>query len=465
MASQFFNHKQAFFQAPDLAGHTFEYERIHAPTDFVFLSNHRSTIEHEFNELYASLKKLENKAINREYWLFCYQTCYMLKTYYDTYSPEKAAEYSALLTLIERESEGKQSPPSKHLSLVEKIHRDLDYLIKLPFSSLKIRNALGNASAYRLSSRFTLLTLKEMLLIARQFQLLDMLEKILGRHINISILDAPLGIYNALSVGIFAARFVMNSLMLIKHVFFPVELEKALPMVERLYGEVGKRHYHLLNDGIWSTVNGLTNYAHLSSNYAGSLLLGFLVFDGLLLSFELYLLEEEYAIKKREYELYRDPLTQGSTDWIMVNAQIEQLERSTENTRMALRFYIGAAISLFSSFSLALLLAPAVLVPFCYLAGNIAIAMYLSGGAYGVYKEKCLILKQEEKIHSLHVDDARENVQDAWEDLRFIMIKNTVAPFIILGAYTINFPAAVILTLAYMAYESGCDYLSVPSLK
>ena len=35
------------------------------------------------------------------------------------------------------------------------------------------------------------------------------------------------------------------------------------------------------------------------------------------------------------------------------------------------------------------------------------------------------------------------------------MVKNTVMPFIILGAFTLSVPAAAVLTLAYTAHERG----------
>ena len=79
----------------------------------------------------------------------------------------------------------------------------------------------------------------------------------------------------------------------------------------------------------------------------------------------------------------------------------------------------------------------------------------MSGAQYGEYKEKCLVVEQQKTNTGDVTTEARKDVQTAWDNLGFAMAKNTIAPLVILGAFTINFPAAILLTLTYMAYESG----------
>lgn len=466
MTSPFISYKSAFFKKSfNYPNQTMGDVQNVGNVDFVFLSNHLGTIEHEFNELYAALKI--NGENRRQFWLFCYQLCHMLKTYYATYSPEKAEEYTKLSEGIARRIDKIKEPVVPELSFSDKVNRDINSLKTLPFSSARLRDTAAKATMQRISTRFTMLTLKELLLMARQYHLLDMFEKLFGRSVNIDILDAPLGIYNALSVGIFTIRFSINMAMLLKHVFNPVGPENELTMIERLCVELKKRHYQLVNDFVWTIVNALTNYSayfHIAAPLATTLMAGFLAFDASWLSFTLYLVELDYLKKLNEYQAYKTTLAPGSFQWLMANDQIEQLERSTEKMRMTLRFYIVAASLLVGSLTAAFLLVPAALVPVCFLVSNLAVAMYLSGHLYGAYKEKCLIVEQNKVRKGFDLFKAPEDVKDAWDDLVLTMLKNTVVPFIIISAFTISVPAAVALTVAYVASQSGCDYLSKTSV-
>jgi hypothetical protein len=129
--------------------------------------------------------------------------------------------------------------------------------------------------------------------------------------------------------------------------------------------------------------------------------------------------------------------------------QLRQLESDTEKTRALLQFCLMAAFIMVASFSAAILLAPPALVPVCFFICNIAIAMYLSCEQFGVYRQKCMI-QQQEPNQSLQQD-----VDNAWFDLQQTMLKNTLMPFVIIGAFTLNVPLAIGLTLAYIAYEQG----------
>lgn len=466
MTSPFFQHKKAFFETNKLAPRTINDVLNKTNVNFAFISNNRESIEHEFNQLYAALN---NNGENREeFWVFCYQTCFMLKTYYESYSPEKAAEYSSYLDLIVKQVSNPvlDEVVDDELSFLGKIDRDIQALKKIPFSSAKLRDLAAKATMQRISTRFTMITLKESLLVARQLHVLDLFEKLTGRAVNIDILDAPLGIYNALSVGIFAIRFTINITMLLKHVLYPVGSENDLTKMERLYVELKKRHYQLVNDSVWMFVNALTNYSayfNIAPPLAAALMVGFLVFDACWLAFALHLVELDYVEKKREYEAYKNT---GITpaELSMLHDQIEQLERSTENKRMMFRFYIAAASLLVASLAAAFFVLPAALTPVCYLVCNLAVAMYLTGHLYGVYKEKCLIADQTHAKKGLDIFKANQDVEDAWDDLVSTMVKNTVAPFIIIGAFTVSVPLAVVLAAAYVASQSGCDYVSKASL-
>ena len=457
---------------------------------------------------------------------------------------------------------------TKKTPLWDKFSSDINELAKIPFHLSKQRDLAGDANMQRLSTRFTLITLKLSLLSARELHLLDSVEWMMGRPFNLTILDSPLGVYNALSVGLSGLRLLVNIADIIQ---LTLKDDKKRSMSDRFYEGVKKHHYQMVNDAVWTVVNGLSNYAeyfHIPAPIPNLLMLGFTVFDVLWLNYALLLEKQAYDIKTQL--LKNNP------------HELERLERSHEKTRFALFFYIIAACLMLVSFTAAFLLFPPALLPVCFLVCNIAIAMYLSGDKFGAWNEAHLILKQNDQsnsedngsvlsvfasvsraIHWLGVrhfelmdycfsfekprkvdplntedvvldkcglintlinpktatadelkllsqnrasyvlfeskvyyidslfnvteekttdikqlkaifpkdpgdcrdaskDDLTKIVsltgptpQGALDDLVFTMAKNTIAPFIFLGAFTVSVPAAIGLTVAYFAYEQG----------
>ena len=457
MSISFVQDKIAFFQVPEIAAGGINSVRAHfnegnIDKKFKFLSDNRGSIEHEFNELQACLKK--NGKNRDEFWLFCYYTSFLLQTYYETYNPEKAEDYRKACESIERRFTNSSAEPTPEKSMLDMFNQDLIEVMSTPFNVGKLRKLLGQMNMQRLSTRFSLLTVKQWLLMAQQWDLLDSLQNMLGCSINIAILDAPLGVYNALSIGLCGLRFLLDIGKLVEHTCFPVgkegEQENELTFGERASVEFNQHYYHMANDSIWTIVNTLCNYGFVAAPVANALLAGFTVFDIFWLNYLLIQVDADYAIKRNELNAYKATCTENSAAWLMTEEQLQQLERSAEKDRMELMFYLVAACIFESGLLAAFILAPPALMPVCLLICNVAIAMYLSGDKYGVYREKCIISEQEpENIKAL------SDINDAWDDLTGTMLKNTVMPFIFLSAFTVSVPAATLLTLAYIAHERG----------
>lgn len=456
MPSPFVEDKRNFFNQVNDNSSLDGVRALATTHDFRFLTRHRGSIEHELAQLQAVLNnESENQ---RAYWFYCYYTASMLKNYYDTYSPgcPNAIKYSALCDRIKARFQGPVTLPKKD-SLLKTFFNDLSELPTTFFSTTKLRNLSGKSNMQRLSTRFSMITVKQSLLLANQYHFLDQLERLMGRQVNIAILDSPLGVYNALSVGLFGFRFLLNLAMMLKHTF----TENSLSMGERFFEELKKRHYQMTNDLIWGVVNGLSNYAayfHIAASVANYLMIGFTVFDVIWLGYLLYMTDQDFALKRAEYTEYMNDLEENSPEYLFEQKKLDQLELAHEKARSEVVFYLIAANILLSSFATVFLIAPAAFVPLCFLVCNIAIAMYLSGSQYGEYKEKCLVVKQQ-KDRGLDVStQAMQDVQKTWDNLCFAVAKNTIAPLVILGAFTISFPAAILLTLTYIAYE--CGYLT-----
>ena len=451
MPSPFVDDKQMFFQSVDQL--TIDQVSVRAKgKDLSFLTMHRQSIEHEFNNLNAVLKTNEDKYLKSLLYMAS-----MLKNYHDAENVTgiEAIQYSELCDAIKKRIAGQAVVLPNKKTLVETFARDVSDLSLIPFSNEKLRKLSGKANLQRLSTRFSMITVQQTLLLANQYHYLDSLEVLMGRQVNIAILDAPIGVYNALSVGLFGFRFLLNLSMLLKRTFTPVD---GLTMGEVFNDEFKKRYYQMTNDLVWGVVNGLSNYAtyfHIAAPVTGYLMIGFTVFDIIWLYHLLDQTDRNFLSKKQEYLEYQALLEKDSPEYLMVQKQLDQLALDHEKARSEVVFYFVAAIIFLSSFTTMFLFAPAALVPVFFLVCNIAIAMYMSGAQYGEYKEKCLVVEQQKTNTGDVTTEARKDVQTAWDNLGFAMAKNTIAPLVILGAFTINFPAAILLTLTYMAYESG----------
>ena len=362
----------------------------------------------------------------------------------------------------------------------------------------KIRNGLSYTHIYRIHFVFCRLAVKYSVLMARELQWLDKFDKVMGSHTDVdrmvAIINSPAAVFNGLSVGVPAARLLIDLGKFFKHTFIPTDAEKLLTMSERAYHEFIKRRCDIANDLVWTTVNGLSNYAYyfkLSGPVAAWLTAGFLIFDMSLLTYRLHLAEQEYELKRAQYEGERDlwmrKLGQASNleetnrinrHIVMLNEQLKQLELSRLTTRYTYLFNVAAAGILMGGFSASLLLATPVAVAVCYLICTLAVAMYLSANVYGKYKEKSLVLAQcerEEKfvmLNGLQVTQrspsmllALREAKEARNDFILTMIKNTMMPMLVVATFAVCWQAALVFTALYLSYEMFGGYFKKPDTR
>lgn len=377
-------------------------------------------------------------------------------------------------------------------SLGTKFNNDFSYVLNIPFDRKKQRVLATNINMQRLSTRFTLLTLNQLLTLASQNHMLDNVQWLLGRPLNLAILNAPIGVYNALSVGIFATRFLINMTDILQDTFTLEKGEDKLSFdasfkkkSDRFFEGLKKHHYQLANDVVWGIVNALCNYSsyfRIPSPVTNYLMLGFTVFDLSLLNLELFLENQHYKSEKEllmnanRLEIFDQAYNEKKATLIdpqqlkdldeyyeVRNKQLnnplrlEDLDLKHEKDRSELLFYIAGASLMLASFTVGFLFLPPAYLAGCFMMCNISFAMYLSGDKFGEWKMTHLKLTQD-LAKKVDRTSSEKKVQEAWDDLGFTLAKNAIAPFIIIGAFTVSSPAAVLLTAAYMAYE--CGYLT-----
>lgn len=456
--------KQGFFSinAPE-TGLAYAQKRA-SQQEYDFLARHRTMIEQEFNDLFNALK---NKPDNHEsFWLYCYYLSLMLHSYYQAYGKRSHAnKYNAFAKDIAHFYEHKTFPSNAVVKQwQEQLKHDLGELASTPRHVEKIRDWVAFTNITRMQIVFSRLAIKQSLVILQGSHLLELIDAFLGKPTDVggmmSMLDAPTGVFNVLSVGVFVARFALNMGMLLKHIFIPNDAEKKLPLGERFTQELAKRHCDMLNDLVWGTVNGLTNYAsyfNISAPVANWIMAGFLLFDVSLLFYRKRLAEQSYMLKKEQYEQEIKELDLGSPSRVLLEAQLAELERNWQATNATYWFNVSAALLLMTGFSASLLLANPVAAPVCFLVCAVAIAMYISGDLYGNYHEKHLLLQQAEQEgrDSTH---AYKALQEARSEFITSMVKNTVMPMLIMGVFAVSWPAALALTVLFIGYESTKGY-------
>lgn len=387
----------------------------------------------------------------------------------------------------------KQIVPAEEIkTMSQKLLEDLSDFASTPEHLSKIKSWVGFANAHRLLLVFSRISWQQSITLARQLDWFNQLED-MGLYFNLERINYPNHLFNILSVGLFAIRFLMNAAMVIKHTFFPSKAEQGLTADQRFWQELEKRHWVMVNDLIWAIINGLSNFApylNIAAPTANWLLAGFLVFDVLWMGWRYYVEEQAYFAKKKQYDAeiieleeeiqqYLDEINQNDLEpdkgqalraqmqqlenqIYTLNEQLEQLEIHRYGTNWETLFNVAAALLLMVGFSASLIFMTPILIPICFLLCNMAIAMYLSADKFGAYMKADLVYKKDVEHERLCA--STQATQEAWDIFVMSMVKNTVMPVIIMGLFAVCWPAALTLTLVYIAYECGNGYLNYPLL-
>ncbi|CAM2733180.1 hypothetical protein [Legionella worsleiensis] len=208
----------------------------HADTvGYTFLLKNKQLLETEFSEMFRILQKQRNKN-NEIFWLYCYYCACLLEAFHSAYSqPDQMEEYAQIKILIKDRLHNKTKPKESDAPFIDSLMNSFlggfHRLVNSPFHVAQIRDYVGYANLCRIYWAFCRLTLTQGLTLAKDMHLIDKLDVILGTHTDvdkiISVFKAPIGVINYFSVGFFIIRLMIDGGMLIKHTFFPSELEEG----------------------------------------------------------------------------------------------------------------------------------------------------------------------------------------------------------------------------------------------
>jgi hypothetical protein len=543
---------------------------------YAFLLKNQKALEEEFTQMWSVLQQ-ESVEDREAFWLYCYYCSSLLESFHLAYGQEgKAARYSKIKQQIKDKLKGVFTADAAEAEFIKSMYKSFidgfSSLAKAPFHISQIRDYVGYSNLCRIYWAFCRLTLTSGLRLANSMELISKLDAILGTHTDvekiISVFEAPISVINYFSVAFFLMRFAIDGGLLIKHTFFPSDLEKGaasgcdisllddfpgpatleqyrnsyllvpstedenelilfyIPKIgnaerlnlkdklkfkqdilkmlkedrsvrltaddvrklvtnetdvqhspetttawERFKHELYKRHCNFANDLVWATVNFLTNFNTLvgiPGPIAAAITSVFLCFDVAMNLYKCHLAKKEYLTKRSQYEMekadYKNPAKfqhlsyeQRLMHIDMLDKQLLELEINYK-TKEATFYYSAAAASLLMiGFTAAMLFNPGLIVVAAFFVCTLAVAMYLSTGAYEKYAEKGLRLEQAE-MTGKNLALARKEYETARNDFIFAMVKNTVVPMVLIATFAICWPAALVLTALYIGYEAYHAY-------
>lgn len=459
-----------------------------------FVATNEKFIVEEFELL---IKRLRKEETNQEiFWLYCYYCCIMLQNYHLAYGQkEKADSYLKLRIEIKKRCVYGVYPLKKANNdsfityLCKRIVAGLVEMVRIPFESSKIRDQISFANISRIYWVFCRLMLTKAFLVAWELDWFEKLENLLGTPIDVdeilSNLEIPTEFFKGLSVGFFAARFIINAGTLIKHVFYPSAEEKHLDITTRFINELYKRHADLLNDFVWGPANLLTNYNHLfhiAAPVAGWLVVVFLVFDFGLIFWRRYLAEKEYLAKRLQLTNdlgYYQAKLQDKPNLSILNkmeliklieermvfeehcrllsGQIKDLDIKWQAKDSTFWFNASAAFLLIIGFSASMIVSSPVLAMACYAIGVIAVSIYLSADSYNNYKEKEFYL-DDALLENKNLPQALSEYRTARTDFYLTIAKNVILPSLIITTFALCWQAALVLAAVYLCYQLAKAY-------
>ncbi|KTD76484.1 hypothetical protein [Legionella waltersii] len=231
--------KQQFFQQlPENKKIDDQFDWVDARSETIgysfLLRNHTALIE-EFTQMWNVLQG-ESIEDREAFWFYSYYCASLLESFYLAYGQQgNATRYAKIKQDIKNKLNGLEPEDVPEPQFIESMYNafieGFSSLVKAPFHISQIRDYVAYSNLCRIYWAFCRLTLTSGLRLANSIGLISKLDAVLGTHTDvekiIGVFEAPIGVINYFSVGFFLIRFAIDAGLLIKHTFFPNELEKG----------------------------------------------------------------------------------------------------------------------------------------------------------------------------------------------------------------------------------------------
>lgn len=365
----------------------------------------------------------------------------------------------------------------------DKLAFDLIEKAKTPVQPSKISAAIGFLNMYRL------LYVCEKLCFSALATLPELSKGMPDAHVLVATTD----VCYALSVAYFGVRWLNEWLLTFMYVFDQNQVLEEVSLQERFWREVKARHETMVNDTVWLIINFLTNYnvlAHIAAPMASHLLVAFLVFDFMWLAYSLLRSWDDYTYKKQQYrkdalsflgnvadnEFLSDEIVfqnlqalldnndstltpQQKSEIRLLLDQVRHQDQAWFTKWNAMLFNLAAALVVVAGFSGALFGGGPIVVALCFFLCTIGVSMYLSSGKWGAY------VNEANMASRVLVDDLSSNndaaLDQAWFEFEWSLGMSIAMPVVIVGLFTVCWPAGLSVGLAYFSLEFLKHYYHV----
>jgi hypothetical protein len=348
--------------------------------------------------------------------------------------------------------------------LLDNVKEKFNYLYELLLHPSKLRGQLGISNVTRIYWVFCHFSINEMILIFKDSDILNKIAKLVGHVIDLDkysdALNMPNDILNVLSVAFFGVRLLIDLIMLAKHTVGSNEQERAeTTAYQRFVAELEKRFWGMTNCVVWGGVNLLTNYYDVFGipvELAFPIVAGVLVFDiGLVIALHSRA-KSQYMTSLANIDAQLNELGEQDPMRPILLKQREALNDKWELTQKVYFYNAAAAVSIFTFFSLSIILSAPAAVLACYMASCISIAMYgTADNEYASYAKACQKLEQAsaQKMSASDMQALAEQKQAAFTTLVTSVIEQAFAPMAIFVLAAISLPAGLTLGGMYLGYK------------
>ena len=304
-----------------------------------------------------------------------------------------------------------------------------------PISSAAFKDFLWFLNGFRLSGVFSKLTTIELIELSKQSSLFDVMSSVYGIQIDPTAFNHVTKALNLCSVGFYSLTSTVQFLTMFKHLVGTSDVERSVGIWARFKHEVWKRHWRIVNDGVWGIINLLTNYPQLfklTDVFASQLTAVFVVLDLFWLYRSYY--TEEFLFQEQE----RFYLHQTAGQFDVASWQRDDLSRLIEKNNFVYGIFATAAALYITGFCIALTSTSLPVVTAGFFLCTFAMALNLSYKNITAYR----FAEPEEKNSKFFV-------------MTGAVAANTFLPIFLMTAYSINFPLALCCTALYI-------YCSIP---
>ncbi|KTD25391.1 coiled-coil protein [Legionella lansingensis] len=447
--------------------------------DFSFKENdfNLSQFNAEFSSLYkliiANKKHLKKES---EIILYANYMCNLMIRYYQNdYVEENLRVLEENKKEIEKifqensSSENQCSPHKISSFLLDDIRNNIVDFAYSFTSSAKIRGHVSNIITNRSYWNYSRALANYLIIFLVQSGFADFIKEInekMGHHYTpddlIRLLNKTQGILRVLSFALYALRFIMHLITMIKHIT-QAAMNKELSSKKVLMQEIEKRGYIMTNDMIWGTVNLLSNYNQffaISSLVVAQINMFFLTVDIMLFVIRWRYEKSQHNCHTRELMLQKDGFT-SSLGLAMANRQLDILNDEWEAQRAFYMINIATANLLAIAYGATLVLSGPLSLGCLAALSMLGNALYNTADEYKKYKQASIAVKREiangKRVNDEHhrelLDELTIECCQAhrifWKTLLF----NTAATAFMITAAATSWPIACALTISYMVYR------------